>query len=393
MAYTLPVATLSEAFSSRPVLDAAEKQRVDSWLAEHRRRDAEYAPPPRSPRRNLVIIFCESMESWLLEQKVDGNKEITPYLNSLLKDSTTLYLPHVRSQAGSGRSIDGQLLMLAGMAPMSKQVWSMTYPRNKYHALPHALKKADPLTRATLLTSDKPITWNQILVAEAFGVDTILSRDSWKETELVGNPAKLSDGALMEQIAQRLRQGEIWPEGSPAYLHVVTYSGHNPFKLPDHLKRIKIDEEMPEKMKDYIMINNYVDHSLSRLIDYLRTRSDWKDTMVVIAGDHEALGTYRSEWLKDKGASRLLSSASEVPMIVLNSPVAGRIDDVIGQIDVYTTILDLMGLRGIADWPGMGQSALDPAKTPLDKPDAHLTELPAVSETIIRFNLLQPTDF
>lgn len=386
--YTPLAPPLVEIFDTEQPLSPEEKAGVDAWLAEQARRDRSYPRQPRNHRRNLVFVFCESMESWLLEQNTDTGKEIMPYLNSLLRDSTTLYLPHVRSQVGTGRSIDAQLLMLAGMAPMSRQVWSMTYPRHTYHSLIHAMKSAEQATRASLLTADKPITWNQALVAEAFGVDTILSRDSWEETELVGNPAKLSDGALMSQIAARMRDGEIWPEGTPAYIQVVTYSGHNPFVLPENLKRLDVSETYPAKMADYMVMNNYVDHSLSIFLEYLKTRSDWPETMVVIVGDHEALGTYRDEWLANPTAAAILASATEVPMIVVNSPVGGRIDQEIGQIDVYSTILDLMRLRDATSWPGMGQSALHPDKVATSAPDPHTAAVPAVSETIIRHDLL-----
>lgn len=386
--YTPLAPPLVELFDTEQPLSTQEKAQVDAWLAEQARRDKSYPPQPRDHRRNLVVIFCESMESWLLEKNIDSGEEIMPYLNSLLRDSTTLYIPHVRSQVGTGRSIDAQLLMLAGMAPMSRQVWSMTYPRHTYHTLIHAMKNADTSTRASLLTADKPITWNQALVAEAFGIDTILSRDNWEETQLVGNPAKLSDGALMEQIVNRMHDGEIWPEDTPAYIQVVTYSGHNPFVLPDHLKRLDVTDAYPAKMADYMVMNNYVDHSLSIFLEYLKTRRDWPETMVVIVGDHEALGTYREEWLANPTAAAILATSTEVPMIVVNSPVGGRIGQEIGQIDVYSTILDLMGLRDTTPWPGMGQSALCPDKVAISAPDTHTAAVPTVSETIIRHDLL-----
>ena len=42
-------------------------------------------------RNNCIVILAESLESWVLEREVEG-QEITPYLNKLLQDSTTLYL-------------------------------------------------------------------------------------------------------------------------------------------------------------------------------------------------------------------------------------------------------------------------------------------------------------
>ena len=90
-------------------------------------------------RDNLVIILCESLESWVIDRKVDG-VEITPVLDSLIADTaSTLYAPNVLTQVAAGRSIDCQLLVNAGMLPMQSSVYSMRYPQNRYYTLNRAL--------------------------------------------------------------------------------------------------------------------------------------------------------------------------------------------------------------------------------------------------------------
>lgn len=383
--YTPAGAMIAEAFSADDELTPETAEELSAWMAEQQRRLDAY-PEVEHPRRsNLVVIFCESLESWVINAKADGTKPITPYLNSLAADSTTLFAPHVASQVGNGRSIDAQLLMLAGMYPPPRCVWSMKYPLNRYHSLPEAMKKADPATRTYMLTPDKPITWNQSLAAKALSIDTLISRESWRNTEMVGKPAKLSDGAFLSQSVEKLRSGEIWPEGEPAFTMFITYSGHNPFKLPDNLKQIDIKGAYPDRMTDYMTMANYTDRSLATLIEYLRSRSDWEETMVVIVGDHEGLGTYRKEWLANPLAAEILSAESEVPLLILNSPVAGRFDKVIGEVDVYNTVVDLMNLRDAA-WPGMGESLLNPAKTYITSDDPHLKAAPEMSRALILSN-------
>ncbi len=77
-------------------------------------------------------------------------------------------------------------------------------------------------------------------------------------------------------------------EGKSNYLQIVTYSGHNPFILPDNLKRIHFKGDYPEKMRDFMIMANYTDHGLGILLDYLKSRPDYKDMMIVMIGDHEA---------------------------------------------------------------------------------------------------------
>ena len=69
------------------------QETIENWLV--RKPHHEAALPDScnsSPRNNCIVILAESLESWVLEQTVEG-QELTPYLNKLLKDSTTLYAP------------------------------------------------------------------------------------------------------------------------------------------------------------------------------------------------------------------------------------------------------------------------------------------------------------
>ena len=85
-------------------------------------------------RNNCIVILAESLESWILEREVEG-QEITPYLNKLLQDSTTLYAPRVLTQVKGGRSIDAQLLLCAGMLPINSGTYSSQYPDHTYGTL------------------------------------------------------------------------------------------------------------------------------------------------------------------------------------------------------------------------------------------------------------------
>ena len=358
--YTVAGSMLYDAIGSSSQITDADRDMVAQWM-EQKQELRPYVPLADSipGRKNLVIILCESLESWVLEREVDG-KEITPEINSLLKDPTTLYAPNVLTQVGSGRSIDCQLLLNAGMMPMESSVYSMRYPDNRYFTLNQALKEKNG-AKGYILTCDKPIVWNQEPIAKSFGIDSLLDRDSWKNDEMVGNPAKLSDGSFLRQSVDKMKNGEIWPEGENAFVQFVTYSGHNPFRLPDKLKSIDFSEKYPQRMRDYMTMANYTDKSLGTLLQYLHSRSDYDSTLIVITGDHEGLAADRAEILKSSEARGIVAEEQFTPFIVLNSPVGGRYDKVMGQIDMYPTLLNLMHLDDYC-WKGMGQSILTDGK-------------------------------
>ncbi len=331
--------------------------RVETWLSDHNQLFPLTALPDTvvSQRDNLVIILCESFESWLLEAKADG-KEITPYLNSLIGDSTTLYAPNMVTQVASGRSIDCQLLLTAGMFPMMNGVFSMSYPSNTYPTLNRALTEANG-ARSLILTPDAPTTWNQALVVKSFGIDSLMARDSWKLDEMAGNPPKLSDGSFLRQVAERLSDNDIWPVNTNRFIQILTYSGHNPFRLPESLQTIEFSNRYPEKLRDYMITAHYTDEALKTLIETIKKRPDYDRTIIVITGDHEGLAGSRKEIRMTSPADSLVSQGQFTPFIVLNSPVSGRIDEIVGQADMYPTLLQLMGLTDYK-WTGMGVSML-----------------------------------
>ena len=331
---------------------------IQSWLSEHQEMFPHTALTDSiKSRKNLVVIFCESLESWVIESKIN-DKEITPYLNSLISDSTSFYAPDMLIQVAAGRSIDAQLLFHAGMLPMNGSVYSMKFPASTYPTINKALKEKYG-TRSILLTCDKPITWNQEIISRSFGYDSLIDRRDWVIDELVGNPGKLSDGSFMRQSVAKLSDENLWQEGTPAMLTFITYSGHNPFKLPDSLRDSTFNvysADIPTNLADYITMAHYTDSQLSTLINYLKSRSDWNETLVVIIGDHEGLASWRQEIRNQSAeAEKLVSAGQFTPFILLNSPITGRYDGTFGQIDMYPTLLNLLGLDNY-QWHGLGTS-------------------------------------
>lgn len=331
---------------------------IERWSAEKDKyRPFAALPDSVERRRNLVIILLESFESWLVDARIEG-KEITPYLNSLIREPGTLYAPEMLTQVASGRSIDCQLLLGSGMLPMLNSVYSMKYPDRNYPSLMKAMKE-DRDAYSVIMTCDKPITWNQEVIARSMGYDTLLHRSSWKIDEVIGNPAKLSDGSFLRQAVEKIKDGEIRLQ-SPYLLTLVTYSGHNPFRLPDNLKDpdfILPAGKYPERMADYVTMAHYTDSQLATITECLKSRPDYAETAVVITGDHEGLAGDRKTILESASAQGIVSPEQMTPFIVLNSPVGGRIDDVMGQIDMFPTLLSILGLENYR-WKGMGQNIL-----------------------------------
>ena len=376
------------------------QEEVKTWFALQ----PNYVPlsDSISERKNLVVVLCESLESWVIGLRMEG-KEITPNLNRAIADAQTLYAPNTLTQVKGGRSIDCQLLLNAGLLPLRSGCYAMKYTGNNYHTLTKAMASTYN-SRSYLLTVDKPVTWNQAQVAKAFGIDTLLSKDSWQLDEKVGSRKKLGDVSFMRQAVEKMKTEQIWKRGEHVYLQFVTYSGHNPFILPDNLKRIQLKGNYPRKMLDYMTMANYTDHAIGILLQYLKSRPDWHETMVVIVGDHEGLAADRADIRRSAEGRRVVSASQFTPFIVLNSPVTMRYDGILGQVDMYPTILNLMHLDNYY-WRGMGQSILDKRKVAvavgsqmnIEGDVSHaskveinrLTQAHTIADWVIRYNMEQ----
>lgn len=388
------------------ITDAAEpitpekQAEIERWLASQPKHQP--ADSVTEKRSNLLIVFAESLESWVLEKKVDG-KEITPCLNRLLKEKSTLYAPNVLTQVKGGRSIDAQLMICSGLLPLMSGTYSSLYYDNSFYTLQKAMRGLKH-SRSYLLTIDKVSTWNQGAVARSFGTDTIISYHDFKMTEAFGTHKRIGDASFFQQCREKIERGEVWKPGESVYMQFVTYSGHAPFKLPDHLRTITFPASIPEKAADYMTTAHYTDKAIGDFVAYLKTLPQYKETIVVIVGDHEGLASYRQELVSNPACRGLVSDKQLTPFIVLNSPVGMRYDKFMGQIDIYPTLLNLMQLDAYR-WHGLGQSILDPRKqgvavgsvmnvegTGSDKEVERLKEAHTVSDYMLRYDWLKRLD-
>lgn len=388
------------------ITDAAEpitpekQAEIERWLASQPKHQP--ADSVTEKRSNLLIVFAESLESWVLEKKVDG-KEITPCLNRLLKEKSTLYAPNVLTQVKGGRSIDAQLMICSGLLPLMSGTYSSLYYDNTFYTLQKAMRGLKH-SRSYLLTIDKVSKWNQGAVARNFGTDTIISYHDFKMTEAFGTHKRIGDASFFQQCREKIERGEVWKPGESVYMQFVTYSGHAPFKLPDHLRTITFPASIPEKAADYMTTAHYTDKAIGDFVAYLKTLPQYKETIVVIVGDHEGLASYRQELVGNPACRGLVSDKQLTPFIVLNSPVGMRYDKFMGQIDIYPTLLNLMQLDAYR-WHGLGQSILDPRKqgvavgsvmnvegTGSDKEVERLKEAHTVSDYMLRYDWLKRLD-
>lgn len=358
--YTIPGALLYERYAGSEEFTPEVQARIEKYLAAAA---TDSIPYHITPRQNCIIILAESLESWVIGATVEGN-EVTPNLNRLLREDSVLYAPHMQSQVRGARSIDAQLILHTGLLPVAYGAYSHRFPHHTYMTLDKAFKERHPQGRTASMTVDKRTVWNAAIVAHDFGYDSLVDKPSFVLDVKTGPRHRLGDDSFLRQSYQKLAHADdIWRPGKGNMVQLVTYSGHTPFVIPDELKRLALSERVPERLRNYLQVANYTDRAIGAFVDSVRSNPRFDNTMIVITGDHEGIGADRPELIKNPVAAEWLSPHQFTPLIVLNSPVELRYDGVLGQVDMYPTLLQLLGLDTYP-WKGLGQSILDPRKLP-----------------------------
>lgn len=359
--YTIPGAMSYEWIRGKVELTPEIETRIGEWLA--RRPGNNYTPmKPANAPDNVVILLLESFESWLLNRTVEG-QELTPHLNKLLAEDSTFYAPYVLTQAKGARSIDAQLLLHTGLMPVSYGAYSYRFVHNTYPSIDKAWKyHHGDSARALSFTVDKGTVWNVAVVAQDFGYE-LFDKNQFTLDVKTGPRKRLGDHSFFRQSYDKIKTEDLWKTDGHTLLQCVTYSGHSPFIIPDEFKQVHFSDAIPERLRHYMEVANYTDRAVGEFVRTLRSNPKFRNTMIVVLGDHEGLGAARGDYLKNKVVGKEIDDDWYTPLIVINSPVPGQYDKLLGQIDLYPTLLDLLGIDDYP-WRGMGQSIFDPTKQP-----------------------------
>ena len=82
--------------------------------------------------RNVIFILVESYMSFTVNMKVKG-REVTPFLNSLYRDSTVYYNGQMIPNITLGESSDGQFIYMTGLLPLRSAI---TVTKAKQYSYP-----------------------------------------------------------------------------------------------------------------------------------------------------------------------------------------------------------------------------------------------------------------
>lgn len=335
-----------------------ERHRIDEFIA---RRSVQSAIVDSvAPRRNLIFIVVESLNSRAVGRTFAG-RSVTPVLDSLIASAGAVSCLDVKPQTALGTSSDGQLIYNTGLLPVTSQVASFEYAGNVYPSLAEALGYDD----SEEIISDTRDVWNHTETNRSYGYARLFDTfdiDAAGFDSDHGGDSSLFCFALMR--LPQLRQ--------PFFAFLTTITMHYPFTQDvDREVSVALPDDMELIERRYLERVNYFDTCLGEFIDGLKSEGLYDNSLIVIASDHEMAVT----------ADEQINRAARQPItfVAVNTALGeNRRIATMNQIDVYPTILDLMGASRPDGWRGVGRSVFTDI-APVDEVEAQ-----EISDLIIR---------
>ncbi|MCO6430911.1 MAG: sulfatase [Deltaproteobacteria bacterium] len=186
----------------------------------------------------------------------------------------------------------------------------------------------------------------------------------------VGNPAKFAFGKQVKQAEEILKS---IPEHHPYFLFLHTYDIHCPYETPpeyhSHFRsegaapidaskcgktfynQQNVTPQQALHLSDHYDASiRMVDDAFGKLIDYLKSRSDYDDTIIIVTSDHG------EEFLEHGRIGHILSLNRELLMVPLIIKAPGAkpraIENTVSLVDITPTVLDLLNIEDLPKMDG-----------------------------------------
>ena len=322
--------------------------------------------------KNIIFILVESYLSVTSDLIVDG-KEITPNMNKLKHDSTVYYNGHMRPNVSIGESADGQFIYMAGLLPLHSEITVSKAKRDTIVGLPEQMKKFFPELKSYTLIPTNPTLWEQQPMTEAYGFDNLYSMIDYQAEVDPENDSFLTDGMIFSYASSK---DDATPQ--PFFSLILTMSMHQPYESFEKHGFEVTDKNLPQRYKNYLNSCHYFDMQIGKYLEDLKTKGLYDNSLIIIVADHDA----RARYLDMEG-----KISDDIPIYIINGGFnpADAWQGECNQLDVYTTIMDIMGIDD--KWRGLGHTLLKK-----DYQNSVTTETQELSDLIINSNYFGTKD-
>lgn len=295
--------------------------------------------------KNVVFIALESLQTFLINEDLDG-EEITPFLNSLVKDS--YYFNNIYHQTAQGKSSDSEFVIDTSWYPLGRGSVYFTHAQNTYKGLPLILGDNGYSTN-TFHANNKSF-WNRDMMYVSMGYEHYYDIQSYEVNDENSVGWGLKDKEFFSQSIDLMKGLE-----EPYFGKLITLTNHFPFELEEDDMVIKPWTSNSKTLNKYFTTVNYLDRAVESYFTELKENDLYEDTVFVLYGDHYGISETHNKAMakylnKGKLTSYDVAELQKVPLYihipgVTDEGRGGEINVYGGQIDIKPTLLNLLGIE------------------------------------------------
>ena len=346
----------------------ADLKPVEEYIQQH------YAKPNpeyfgMAKGRNVIYIHLESFQQFLIDYKLkvdDKEYEVTPFLNSLYHSKETFAFSNVFNQVKAGKTSDAETMIETGLFGLNQGSFMVNYGgTNTQQAAPFILSK-NGYNSSAVFHGNAGSFWNRNTAYKQWGYNYFFDASYFtKQNSSNSFQYGLNDKYMLKdsiKFLERLQQ--------PFYTKFITVSNHYPYttSLSGDDLGFPLAKTQDETINGYFATANYLDSSIKAFFDYLKESGLYKNSIIVLYGDHYGISNSRNPALapllgknSETWSSYDNAMLQRVPYMVVipGMDKGGIINTYGGEIDMLPTLEHLLGIES-NKFLQVGQDMLSP---------------------------------
>lgn len=187
--------------------------------------------------------------------------------------------------------------------------------------------------------------WNRDQIYKHFGIDKFYDATYYDMSE-----DNLENLGLKDKPFFKKSVDYISKENEPFYTHLITLTNHYPFTLKEQDASIDKPNTGDSTVDGYIQTAHYLDQSLEQFINDLKKKGVYKDSVIMIYGDHYGISENHNnameKLLGEKITPAKFTDLNRTGFWLKIPGKEGTVDHTYaGQQDVMPTLLHLLGIK------------------------------------------------
>lgn len=352
----------------RSKASVADLKPVEEYIQQHyAKANPEYFGMAKG--RNVIYIHLESFQQFLIDYKLkvdDKEYEVTPFLNSLYHSKETFAFSNVFNQVKAGKTSDAETMIETGLFGLNQGSFMVNYGgTNTQQAAPFILSK-NGYNSSAVFHGNAGSFWNRNTAYKQWGYNYFFDASYFtKQNSSNSFQYGLNDKYMLKdsiKYLERLQQ--------PFYTKFITVSNHYPYttSLSGDDLGFPLAKTQDETINGYFATANYLDSSIKAFFDYLKESGLYKNSIIVLYGDHYGISNSRNPALapllgknSETWSSYDNAMLQRVPYMVVvpGMDKGGIIDTYGGEIDMLPTLEHLLGIES-NKFLQVGQDMLSP---------------------------------